>query len=202
MDSYIPLAQRQQSVPVASQIASAAESTRAQQLTSASLGTDSPRVPATKPHSAPAVKDSPQIAAADPGEMDSPATAGADYARPRVATSQAKAQPAPRPVVSQTAEPEPKPGPKPEPKASQKPARPASGPWRIQFGAFGVASNVDALWSKLAKRPELAGHPKIVSSAGRLTKLQAGGFASEADASTACSRLKSAGFTTCVPTRD
>jgi cell division septation protein DedD len=80
------------------------------------------------------------------------------------------------------------------------PAASASGAWKIQLGAFGVASNADALWNRIKGRPELAGHPRINARAGAVTKLQAGGFASQAEAQSACSRLTSAGFT-CIATR-
>lgn len=99
----------------------------------------------------------------------------------------------------------PKPAPRPEAKPTPKPApapKPAvSGPWRVQLGAFGVAGNAEALWSKLKGRPELAGRPRALVPAGKLTKLQATGFASRADADAACARLTAGGFG-CLPSRD
>jgi hypothetical protein len=50
-------------------------------------------------------------------------------------------------------------------------------------------------------RTELVGHPKMIVPAGKVTKLQAGGFASEAGARAACSRLAAAGFA-CLTVRD
>ena len=108
----------------------------------------------------------------------------------------------PAPTVA-VAAPKPapvKPAPKPEaarPEAA-RPAAPALAPtggWRIQLGAFGVAANADALWTKVKGRPELAGHGRLLVPAGRLTKLQAGGFASKAAADAACARLSAGGFT-------
>ena len=69
-----------------------------------------------------------------------------------------------------------------------------SGTWRVQLGAFGVASNADAMWAKLRARPELAGHARLNVKAGAVIKLQAGGF-SQAAAQAACGRLKAAGIT-------
>jgi uncharacterized protein len=78
---------------------------------------------------------------------------------------------------------------------------PASGPWRIQLGAFGVAANADAAWNRVKARPELAGHPRINARAGSVIRLQAGGFASEAAAKAACARLTAAG-SACIAVRN
>jgi uncharacterized protein len=50
------------------------------------------------------------------------------------------------------------------------------------------------LWNKLRSRPEVSGHKKLLIPAGAVTKLQAGGYASEAAARSACTRLVAAGF--------
>ena len=76
----------------------------------------------------------------------------------------------------------------------------ATGPWRVQLGAFSVAGNADTLWNRVKGRPELSGHDRIVGSSGKLTTLQAGGFASASDAKAACDRLKAGGFQ-CLVTR-
>jgi cell division septation protein DedD len=77
----------------------------------------------------------------------------------------------------------------------------ASGPWRVQLGAFSVAGNADKLWAQLAGRPELTGKTKLAIPAGRVTKLQAGGFASQGDAEAACRKLRGAGQECIVTTR-
>lgn len=104
-----------------------------------------------------------------------------------------KAQPAPSPRPTQS-RPATRPAPPP---AAVPTARPAaartSGPWKLQLGAFGVASNSDRLWNKLSSRPELAGRQKIEQRSGKLTVLYAGGFASQAEASQACAALKRGG---------
>lgn len=88
--------------------------------------------------------------------------------------------------------------PPPAPHAVAAPAAPSAngGTWRIQLGAFGVAANADALWSRVKSRPEVAGHPRLNVKAGSVTKLQAGNY-SQAAAQAACGKLKAAGFT-CV----
>lgn len=77
----------------------------------------------------------------------------------------------------------------------------ASGRWRVQLGAFSVRANADALWNKLKRRPELSGHSRIDAGSGKVTRLLAGGFASEAEAARACSRLSVSGFS-CLVTRN
>ena len=76
----------------------------------------------------------------------------------------------------------------------------ASGPWKLQLGAFGVQGNAQKLWTQLSVRPELQGKTRVLELAGRLTKLLAGGFASKAEADAACAKLKAAGQV-CVVTR-
>ena len=71
----------------------------------------------------------------------------------------------------------------------------------MQFGAFGVPANADALWAKLKARPELAGHPRIDVPTGKVSKLQAGGFASREAAAAACASLSKAGLT-CIAAQD
>lgn len=199
MDQHVPLAQRQQAMMLSAELQSEADATRARQLASADLGNSLPNVAHAPPPAPNAVTASDAVAeAARVAGSDSAATAGADYARPAMATAPALAvatKPAPpKPVAPQITGPKPD-TPKPAARAS------ASGPWRVQLGAFGVAANADALWGRLRQRPELAGHPRINVSAGPVTKLQAGGFASEADARAACAKLVAGGFT-CLPARN
>jgi uncharacterized protein len=203
MDEHVPLEQRQQAVTLAAELASQAEATRARQLAAADLGS---QVPTGSPAAAPVASPPPQApprapAVASTGNAvagarrvagsDSPATAGADYARPAVD--------APRPAPATAGPP---PAPRPAPAAAAVAAAPipapaptASGAWRIQLGAFGAAANADAMWARVKGRPELTGHPRLNVKAGAVTKLQAGGFASQAAARAACGKLQAAGFT-------
>jgi uncharacterized protein len=165
MDEFIPLEQRQQGVALAGELQAQADATRARQMASVDLGTQAPT-------------------------GQSPASAGADYTRPKppVVTTPA---PQPRPAVAAVA-PAPRPAPPPAPAPAPAPA--ATGKWRIQLGAFGQLSNADALWNRVKGRAELAGHPRLNVKAGAVTKLQAGGYASQAAAQAACGKLKAAGF--------
>uniref|UniRef100_UPI0005BCE352 SPOR domain-containing protein n=1 Tax=Novosphingobium sp. B-7 TaxID=1298855 RepID=UPI0005BCE352 len=69
----------------------------------------------------------------------------------------------------------------------------ATGAWRIQLGAFSQKSNADGLWARVRGRAELAGHPRIDLAEGKVTRVLAGGFASQAEAAHACAALKGAG---------
>jgi uncharacterized protein len=69
------------------------------------------------------------------------------------------------------------------------------------LGAFGVPATADALWDRVRSRPELSGRTKVLVPAGRISKLQAAGFASQAEARATCSRLVTAGFA-CLAVRN
>ena len=90
-------------------------------------------------------------------------------ARPSVPPARASAPIAPRPVA-------------------------ASGAWRIQLGAFATKANADALWAKVRTRADIAGHARIDVPGQGITRLQARGFASEAEANRACAALKAGGL--------
>ncbi|MEJ5975212.1 SPOR domain-containing protein [Novosphingobium sp. PS1R-30] len=232
MDKYIPLDQRQQSVNLASQLASAAQATRERQIAAADLGTTLPaaasaavparvasaaalpgRVAGTAAAAAAAVRPAPvspdaAVAIAERiAGTDSPRTAGADFARPQTpAAVTAAPTPAPAPARVAAAQPQAKPPAAARPAATPATAAPApavasNGAWRVQLGAFGVPANAEAMWNRVKARPEIAGRTKLLVPAGKIAKLQAGGFASQADAQSACSRLSAAGFT-CLPVRN
>jgi cell division septation protein DedD len=204
MDQYIPLEQRQKSVPLAQELSTQAESTRARVMAAADLGSSLPSEPSapmvTATARAPvavAVAAPARPAAANSGD------AGADYTRPRPIAPVAAAPVPPRPVVAAAPASLRPPAPKPvaAPVAPRiavaaPPPAPAttSGAWRVQLGAFGVPANADAMWDRLKGRPELAGHAKLLVSAGAVKKLQAGGFGTQAAAQSACARLSAAGF--------
>jgi cell division septation protein DedD len=207
MDEHVPMEQRKQAVALAAELASQTDATRARQLAAADLGS---QVPSGNPAAAPVASPPPRAPTiASAGDAvgnarrvagsDSPATAGADYARP--------ATDVPKPIPPQAAAPPraatpttPRPAPivpRPAPAATAPitPAPAASGTWRIQLGAFGTPANADALWAKVKGRPELAGHPRLNVKAGAVTKLQAGGYASQQAAQAACGKLQAAGYT-------
>ena len=92
----------------------------------------------------------------------------------------------------------PKPAPKPVPKptvAATKPVPPVvatAGSWRIQLGAFSKRSSAESLFRALASG-SLAGRDAYYVPVGAITRLQAGPFASKAEAKAACARLSAKG---------
>ncbi|MXO94950.1 sporulation protein [Erythrobacter aquimaris] len=111
----------------------------------------------------------------------------------------------PQPVTVAKAEPTSTPAPiaravQPKPPAPRKTAHEATGPWKVQLGAFGVPGNSERLWSRISSRGEIAGRERIERKAGNLTILLAGGYASKQEASAACASLKRSGQE-CLVTR-
>jgi len=70
----------------------------------------------------------------------------------------------------------------------------ASGDWRVQLGAFSDEDNAKNLWNSLEKSVSaLAGLQPYLVKAGGITRLQAGPFATQAQAEAMCSSVKAAG---------
>ncbi len=194
MDEQISMADRQLAAGLAEQMRTEAESARNADFAAADLGAASgpvaqvqPRVP--RPLATVAV--SPSVAAARTAiaearsatGTDTPATAGARYTAPTPAVAAAPAPAWIAPVVRTAA-----------------PAQ-AGGPWRVQLGAFSVRANAERMWATVSGRAELAGHERLLVPTGRVVRLLAGGFASQADAQAACSALQRAGHD-CLVTRN
>ena len=226
MDGHIPLAQRQEAQALAQSLKRDSDATRAQQLAAADLAMGGaaavatapapeaeppasalPAVSGRVPEPIAAVGTSPSIASAQAAideasrvtGTQSPAEAGADYARPAPAPAPATAPTTstPTPAPRQSVEAEtPAPATPPE---SREPTT-SDGPWRVQLGAFSVLGNAERLWADASGLPALKGTTKLLVPSGRLTKLQAGGFASRAAAQAACDSLK-AGGRDCLVTR-
>jgi len=105
-------------------------------------------------------------------------------ARTTVPASSVSPAPVPQRAVPERAPaPAPRAAAKPAPKPAAKPVA-GSGKWRIQLGAFRDRGNAETLWGKVKGR--LGGAQPSYVTAGPVTRLQAGGFASRADATRAC----------------
>lgn len=67
-------------------------------------------------------------------------------------------------------------------------AKAETGEWRIQLGAFVLKGAAQSLYGRLS--PSLGGRKAFYLPAGRATRLQVGPYASRAEASAACAKLK------------
>src|SRR5688572_16807610 len=106
-------------------------------------------------------------------------------AEPAKAEPPAAAKPPAKPPASAAA--------KPPVKASATAAAAASGPWRIQLGAFSKRESAEALFAKLSGNSQLAGRHPFYVAAGAVTRLQVGPFPSRAAAAAACAALSRQG---------
>jgi cell division septation protein DedD len=117
------------------------------------------------------------------GRIDVPPSRIAETPRPTrvpptVTPAPAKPTPAkPAPAKAVAAKSAPKPAPVK-----------ATGNWRVQLGAFRDQNNAETLWNTV--RGKLRGAQPFYPKAGGVTRLQAGGFASKADAARACSAAR------------
>lgn len=166
MDKYVPQAQRVQAQSLAREIEAGARSQRSAELAAAELGAARPVEQAPAPVVAAVATQPAKLPAAKPAGLP----------------------PAPRPVAGMTLASAPQPAPKP----ALQPAR-KQGNWRVQLGAFGVAGNADKLWSQVASHAALKGTTKTLLPSGKVTRLLATGFSSEAEAARACAFLKNDG---------
>ncbi|WP_225205677.1 SPOR domain-containing protein [Novosphingobium huizhouense] len=218
MNQTIPLDQRQQGVALAGELQQREERARAIQLGGADLAARSglavnepaQAAPASAaPSPAPPAPPTPPVPAPEPprpvrvvgehavvppyqSDPTRPVAVGADYAGavvvpPRAVRGAATGPGSAPPTAANAAA------------AGSTAARPAAprslpvtGPWRVQLGAFASKANADALWARARTRPEIVGRARIDLSAQGVTRLQAGGYASEAEAARACSGLKAA----------
>lgn len=159
------------------------------------------------------------IASATPPPDPQPASSPAPQPEQQAATAPAPQQ------QQQSAEPPqtawelppaaPRPGParqrQPEPRtATVRPATPEptpettrvarSGDWRIQLGAFSERARAENHWRSMGRVAALSGLQPYLVAAGRLTRLQAGPFGTEAEAERACVAARRAG-SECITAR-
>jgi cell division septation protein DedD len=214
MDQAIPLDQRQQGAGLAMQLREEAQLARATEMTAAELGPSlagaGPSAVSTVSPPASASRSALDDAILATG-MENPAEAGANFAlggadgaasapggtdvreaEPVVVASIEAHAPAARPARAQERSV--------SPGAARESAQAATGPWRVQLGAFSVAGNAEKLWGKLSSRSELKGTERLMVPSGRVTKLQAVGFPTRAAADEACRSLQRSGQD-CLVTR-
>ncbi len=103
--------------------------------------------------------------------------------------------PAPTPITPGVTYAEPTPAAPVAPVATAAPVQAAvSGDWRVQLGAFSEENKAKNLWNSLESRVSaLSGLQPYLVKAGGITRLQAGPFATRAEAESMCSSVKAAG---------
>ena len=160
------------------------------------------------PYQTPAYSSAPQRASQRASQLPGALAATSGEARPVGLPPRPVDLPRkhPRPAATPLADAQPRPAPAPAPSADETtapthaPAHAASGPWKIQLGAFGVPANAEALWARAKGRPEIAGHPRALVPTGKVRRLLATGY-SEGAAHAACAKLTAAGLV-CIVTKD
>ncbi len=174
MDQYISPADREKGTALAQHYALQAQASPAAPTPRSTVGVAT--VPASRAGAMPRPSKLP--ASSLPARVPAPV-------RETVAAAPAPSKPAPskpappksEPVKRETTRPAPMP-------KAPAPVR-ATGNWRVQLGAFRDQGNAETQWNKV--RAKLRGAQPFYTKAGSVTRLQAGGFASKADATRACS---------------
>lgn len=154
-----------------------------------------------------------QLAARQEGLADRQREAAARPQAPSATANPKTVAPAarPEPKVAAAPPPAPKPAPKPAPAPKTAPAvvapapaatssSAATGPWRLQLGAFSKSSSASALFAKVKGNTALSGKRSFLVDAGAVTRLQVGPFESRAAANAACARLQDSGQA-CFPVK-
>jgi len=204
MDNYVPMNQRQEAQILARQLEEDAGKRRAAELAaldlesmrtpvsvqaaaSATTSTSPPKPSLTTPAPRPAVVATPSSqSVSQPARQSARVPARVAQAAPsttltpvsRYTPSASRAVP----VAASAKAP-----------AAGSRATARNGSWGVQLGAFGIASNAERLWNKLSGNPALVGTHKALVPGGNITRLRAVGYASRAEASSACAKLKRQG---------
>lgn len=194
MDKYIPLDQRQQGVALAASLEQSAAKVRSAQVSGFPIDTRKPApvaqpvpVPASQPPaSQPPVAKPPVPKPTAPAPTTAPSQPGFPGTIPPLgaATDAPASKPAPAPAPAKAAPSKP---------VKAVASAPKGGGWRIQLGAFGNEANATRLWERLeAKVAGLSALTPYLSSAGTVTRLQAGPFSSRSAAESMCAKVKAA----------
>tara|TARA_R100001244_G_scaffold96522_6_gene72262 strand:- start:30299 stop:31321 length:1023 start_codon:yes stop_codon:yes gene_type:complete len=165
MDRFIPIEDRRRAIQLAGQMEQDEKRIRTAQIGGLRPSQTTGAVETAQlPPSRPALPDP------VPSPTPAPITPGVTYAEPS----------RPVPVV---------------PGATSAPVQTAvSGDWRVQLGAFSDENKAKNLWNSLESRVSaLAGLQPYLVKAGGITRLQAGPFATKAQADTMCSNVKASG---------
>ncbi len=193
MDQFIPIEQRQQGTVLAGELEKRSTANRSAQIAGFPINT-APPTPTGRPIDIPPSTPSPSAASGFPTSLPAPLPTNPGSVRPSPYPQTPAVRPAPAAV-------------RPAPTAV-RPAPPAARPvavtakdggWRIQLGAFSNENNARSLWNSLKSRVStLAALQPYLKATGRITRLQAGPFASRSAAENACASVRNAGQTCIV----
>ncbi|MEL6875282.1 MAG: SPOR domain-containing protein, partial [Pseudomonadota bacterium] len=163
MDKYIPLDDRRRAIELSSQMEQNEKRVRTAQVGGLRPPTTPGAVQTAQLPPSRAVPPAPQPRPVSPPPVTIPA-------------------PAPAPAVA------------PRPAPAPAPVRATSADWRVQLGAFSDQNKARNLWTSLEGRiSALRQLQPYLVKAGNITRLQAGPFATRADADRMCSTVKSTG---------
>jgi len=213
LDQLIPLDQRQQGLAMLPEIEKAEQRARLAAVGAAAppvtkAAAPSPIKVASVPPSVPGTSYTPPpvVAATAPTPAAIRATEAATAATAAATAAKAVTPTSTMPGTSYAAPPESgttppaqaKPVLPPQPKAVIAKTAPApnaaASPWRAQLGAFGVEGNARNLWASLEKKNSaFAGRQPYLVKSGKITRLQAGGFASKGEAESFCAAVRKGG---------
>ncbi len=206
MDQYIPLEQRKAATALVADIEQRAKSQATAQPAGIPINTR-PFVPdfgkAPPPPSA-GIPINTSPFTPDLPEAASPAAADISVSSPTPVAQAAPSAIADMPVTVATG---PAQADTPTPTRVVEPAPveatvPAKSAWLVQLGAFANAANARKLWNTLSKSiQELSKLTPLLNSQGKVTRLQAGPFATKTEATEICARVKTAGRQ-CLIVRD
>lgn len=164
MDKFIPADQRQKGMALARKL----EDVKAQ-VPDEMIG-GSPAAPVQVADASPSV-GAPPIPGSKPAKVEKPKPAKVE--KPKPVVEAARHAPVP-----------------PAPVAAAKPAPAPSGNWKVQLGAFGDATKARAAWNGLKSIGALSAYTPSYSSAGAMTRLQAGPLPSRDAANKLCAAVK------------
>lgn len=197
MDGYIPFEERQEAQLLARQLKQENDARRASQLASVALGNGQSNTAVPSAARVPEALPAAPVIASTPRSSEAVVVSSLPDPAPAAVT-------APSPTINNRAPIRTAAAPTPARRTSAAPTTTAlaatGGPWKVQLGAFGVRSNADRLWNKLSKTSALSGAEKVLVPSGRITRLQAGGFANRSAANRACAKLKASG-NSCLVTK-
>lgn len=165
MDRFIPIEDRQRAIQLAGQMEQ-----DEQRVRTAQIGGLRPAMSTGAVQTAQLPPSRPALPTPAPAPTPGPVTPGVTYA--------------PTPTALPAA-----------PVANAAPVRAATaGDWRVQLGAFSEEDKAKSLWTKLeGSVSALAGLQPYLVRAGGITRLQAGPFATRAQAESMCSSVKASG---------